>query len=137
MPATMKSLESRLVRVERSNRFLAVACLLLGAVLLAGATGGDEIVRGNRFELIDSSGRVRAELSADDGAVGLYIFDENGITRIGIAQFAHGGGGVALHGPDSKGAAVLYLEGEGSLRFFDTQGNVTNQVTAAPQAGTP
>ncbi len=31
-------------------------------------------------------------------------------TRVGVAQFAHGGGGVALYGPDSKVAAVLYLK---------------------------
>ncbi len=46
-----------------------------------------------------------------------------------MAQFAHGGG-VALRGPDSKGAAVLYFKDQGSLRSFDSEGQVTNQVLA-------
>jgi hypothetical protein len=39
-------------------------------------------------------------------------------------------GGVALHGPEGKGTAVLYLKGEGSLRFFGAAGNVTDQFPA-------
>ena len=77
----------------------------------------------------------RAALFHTDDGTGLYIMDADGVTRIGIAQFEHGGGGVALHGPESKGAAVLYFKDEGSLRFFGPEGEVTNQVTAAkPQA---
>jgi hypothetical protein len=65
---------------------------------------------------------------------GLFVMDAEGTTRIGVAQFSHGGGGFALHGPESKGAAVLYLKGDGSLRFFDQEGAVTNQVLARPEA---
>lgn len=80
--------------------------------------------------LKDSNGVKRAALFHADDATGPYIMDADGVTRIGIAQFAHGGGGVALHGPESKGAAVLYLKDEGSLRFFDSEGVVTHQVVA-------
>ena len=45
--------------------------------------------------------------------------------RVGVAQFSHGGGGFALHGPGTRGAAVLYLRGDGSLTQYDTTGVVT------------
>ena len=48
----------------------------------------------------------------------------DGTTRVGVAQFAHGGGGFALHGPEAKGAAVLYLQGDGSLTFYGPDGDV-------------
>lgn len=47
-----------------------------------------------------------------------------GDTRVGAAQFAHGGGGYALHGPGGRGAAVLYLKDEGSLTMYDADGAV-------------
>jgi hypothetical protein len=103
------------------------------------------VVRANRFELVDSEGRVRGELSLQDGApvfslleaagrdrlslnhdaggTALFIRDQEGVIRLGATHFKHGGGGFALHGPDSKGAAVLYYDESGSLSFYDTDGN--------------
>jgi len=147
----MESLEARVARVERFNRTLLVTlAIILAGVLVVGAGKTPGKVTSSSFELVDSDGRVRATLAmGEDGPLlalkdeagtdrlsvahakdgtGVYISDETGTTRIGVAQFAHGGGGVALHGPDSKGAAVLYLKGSGSLRFFDTKGNVTTQL---------
>jgi len=54
----------------------------------------------------------------------LYVRDASDQVRIGVAQFAHGGGGVALHGAAAKGAAVLYFKEQGSLTFYDSEGNV-------------
>ena len=72
----------------------------------------------------DAEGVTRLALFHEAEASGVYVSDETGTTRIGIAQFAHGGGGVALHGPESRGAAVLYYKDDGSLRFFDGNGAV-------------
>lgn len=121
-------------------------------IVIKGYFTETNVVRAQSLQLVSADGKVLAELAAADGnpglylkdsngvkraalfhaddATGLYIMDADGVTRIGIAQFAHGGGGVALHGPDSKGAAVLYLKDEGSLRFFDSEGVVTHQVVA-------
>lgn len=146
----------RLAKLERTNRLLA-ALLVVLVVLVATVAATNEkigVVRGSTFHLVDDAGEVRAEIGLRDGSVGLFLSDENGkerlrvshddessaiyikdetgTTRIGVAQFAHGGGGFALHGPQSKGAAVLYLKGKGSLRFFDDAGNVTNTVSATP-----
>jgi hypothetical protein len=49
-------------------------------------------------------------------------------SRVVAAQFAHGRGGFALHGPESKGAAVLYLKEEGSLTFHGSDGEVTARL---------
>jgi hypothetical protein len=65
------------------------------------------------------------ELTHDSSGTRLYVHDDAGDVRVGVAQFAHGGGGFALHGPQGRGAAVLYLKGDGSLTFYDVAGAVT------------
>jgi hypothetical protein len=79
--------------------------------------------------LLDEKAVARVSLFHAEDADGLYIDDGEGATRVGVAQFAHGGGGLALHGPDSLGAAVLYYKDKGSLRFFDRDGNVVREIT--------
>lgn len=144
------NLEQRVEALENRNRMLAA--LLLVTIAMAGLTAAsnNSVVRGSAFELVDGKGVVRADLAMRDGAPGLhirdtqgndrlvashgdagttlYLYDDTGTTRIGIAQFAHGGGGVALHGPHSKGAAVLYFKDSGSLRFYDEDGKVVTEM---------
>lgn len=144
-------IEARIAKLERSNRAL-LACFAGCAVVLAvvGAGGSADTVRASAFLLVDGDGAVRAEIALKDGNPGLFLKDGNGVdrllavhepdgtglsindatgtTRIGVVQFAHGGGGVALHGPDSKGAAVLYLKDQASLRFYDQDGKVVGGV---------
>lgn len=149
-----RSLERRIVRLERWNRLLGAAVAGLALLGLAAASGSGEGLRAGSFQVTDRSGRVRAELGLRDGEVGLFLVDaegrerlsathdaegtglflhdEAGTVRVGVAQWAHGGGGVALHGPESRGAAVLYLKGSGSLRLFDADGTVTDQWPVAP-----
>ena len=142
-------LESRIEALEKRTRLLVGALLVVTSLALLGAAASPEaenpVVRANRFELVDSEGRVRGELSLQDGApvfslldtagrdrlslnhdaggTALFIRDQEGVIRLGAAHFKHGGGGFALHGPDSKGAAVLYYDESGSLSFYDTDGN--------------
>jgi hypothetical protein len=123
--------EHRLRRLERFNRILAVGLgLTLGAGLMAAALPHrpTAVVQAERFQLVDADGQVRIDLRHTSDETGLFIMDDAGGTRLGAAQFAHGGGGFALHGPDMKGAAVLYLKGDGSLTFYDTEGQVTHRV---------
>jgi len=156
MPKNNETIDRRVERLERFNRILlAVAASVMVVAVLSAAGGAEGPVRASAFQLVDSNGVLRAELAFNDGNPGLFLKDENGVdrllavhesdgtgltitdqegtTRIGVVQFAHGGGGVALHGPDSKGAAVLYFKNQGSLRFFDPDGNVTRQISAAPE----
>ena len=105
------------------------------------------VVRGTAFELVDAEGVVRARLGLDEGEPalrlfdaernsrvrlfwseqggGLYLDDPDGTTRLGAALFEHGGAGFALHGLESKGAAVLYWKDDGRLSFYDEEGRVT------------
>jgi hypothetical protein len=151
------SLESRVARLEKTNRRLLIMLTFLtvvtAAVLLLGAARQAPIQIGSKFQLLDETGAVRAELALRNGQPGFYLRDEKGVervslfhqadgsglhvgdaqgvTRIGVVQFAHGGGGVALHGPESRGAAVLYFKNSGSLRLFDADGRVTDAVPAS------
>jgi hypothetical protein len=89
-----------------------------------------------QLRLLDRDGGVRARLWHDDEQTALFLNDGDGHTRVGVAQFAHGGGGFALHGEESKGAAVLYLANrKGSLSFIDENGKVLSRV--APESTTP
>jgi len=147
-----ETLEEKLERLETRNRLMFIVALLCAVVLLMGALPDREPLRVQSVQLVNETGVVVAELGVRDGNVGLYLDDEHsqnrialfhspegtgmyikdreGVTRIGVAQFAHGGGGIALHGEKSRGAAVLYFKDAGSLRFFDAEGNVTNDVKA-------
>lgn len=151
-------LELRLRRLERTNRALAMTLLVVAALASAAALRQEppaEVLRARQLQLVDERGTVRAELAVRDGsaglfvsaasgeeriqlmhddeATGLFLKDATGVVRVGAAQFAHGGGGFALHGPESKGGAVLFLKNTGSLRFFDAEGKVTNSVRAHPE----
>lgn len=143
-------LEQRIAALERRGRYWKIFGLgyLMTMVLWTCYPGGavpDEI-RARSFALVDADGRAYAELKMTDEGPGLYLLDSGGVARvslvhsqeetalylrdaddqvrIGVAQFAHGGGGVALHGAAAKGAAVLYFKEGGSLTFYDSEGNV-------------
>jgi len=146
--------ERRLKRLERQNRLQMFVILGFLALLIYGSfpqSEDNKIVRCQRLEVVDEHGHSIAVLGVDaDGSRGLfihdpndrlrlaavqdpnqsafYIFDTTGTVRIGVAQFAHGGGGVALHGENSKGAAVLYYKDSGSLSFYNTAGKITSRI---------
>lgn len=146
-----------MIRLKKWNSVLLGAVVILVLVGIASLVSERHVLRAQSIQLVSENGDVLAELAVQDGSpgfylkddkgmnraalyhaadgTGLYIMDAKGVTRIGIAQFAHGGGGIALHGQDSKGAAVLYFKDEGSLRFFDSEGAITNQLTARDPEG--
>lgn len=147
-------LELRVATLERRSRALtgALAALmaLVGLSALVPQEGAPAQVRARCFSLVDEEGRARAELSLQEGTVGLflrdteerdramlvhdaeqsalYLLDEEGTIRVGSAQYAHGGGGHALHGPGSKGATVLYQKDGGSLTFYGEDGEALERI---------
>lgn len=120
------SLEQRVRRLERRNLVLTALAIPLAVLAFAGPTRRTQetadVVRARRVEIVDGEGRVRLELRHTTEETGLFVKDASGVVRLGAAQFAHGGGGFALHGPNARGAAVLYLKGTGSLTFYDSTG---------------
>lgn len=147
------------IKIARLQFMLWVLTLVIVAILawplLAPAAEGT--LRAEAFELVDDDGRVVAVLESDGGyprlafrdasgiervqlfhdaeASGLYVADAVGTTRIGIAQFAHGGGGVALHGEESRGALVMYYKESGSVRFFGQSGDVVREISVRDLRG--
>jgi hypothetical protein len=145
--------------LEWWNRLLLLSLTSLlvygfGARVVPAKTKTEKVVRAERLEIMDSNGNdaivlgfdeqgssgvfvkdgagtVRLALAHDPGGSALFIRDSEGVIRVGVAQFAHGGGGVALHGPGSKGAAVLYFREAGSLTFYDPEGNPTMRLPEA------
>jgi len=139
--------------MDTSHSLFAVAGGLALA-FFAGAHSQDvpDVLRARKLELVDAEGRPRAELGIDaDGSAGLfvrdaegrvraavihddsqsalYLFDAEDAIRVGAAQYAHGGGGFALHGEEAAGATVLYMQDfEGSLTFYDKEGGVRRRV---------
>lgn len=127
-----------------------VACCRgrLAALVAACSTlaAQDQVVRASELQIIDPDGNVMLQLGAHDGGYGvvvndtqgnaratlghneegtaLYLKDTAGDSRVGAAHFAHGGSGFALHGPKLRGAAVLFYRKNGTLSFYDAEGNV-------------
>jgi hypothetical protein len=135
MMGEIDGLEARLARLERRNRLLTACLAVVGIGLALGAVPRQsvEIVQARRIQLVDGAGQVRIDLRHDDEETGLFVLDDEGVTGLGAAQFAHGGGGYALHGPQGRGAAVLYLKGGGSLKLYDAEGSVTGRFPEADQ----
>ncbi|HYO65329.1 MAG TPA: hypothetical protein VEU33_04545, partial [Archangium sp.] len=114
----MESLESRLELLERRCRrlqsvtlaALALGALGVGVALLrpGGASAGGELVA-SRLTLMDSQGRTRATLSAqEDGEGGLVLHDTQGRPR-------------ALLGVDASGSP--------RLRFATAEGSMLAELT--------
>lgn len=93
----------------------------------AAVLGFDEQGSSGLF-IHDPGGSMRVALAHDSQGSALFLRDSEGVIRVGVAQFADGGGGVALHGPSSQGAAVLYFKETGSLSFYDATGKATYRV---------
>ena len=149
----IEPIEARLKRAERRVTVLGVALFVALVVFSILLYRTSNTLRTSSLEVVDTQGNIVALLDQRDGRTGLFLMDEKstprvsvfhaddtdgiyvdddqGVTRIGVAQFAHGGGGFALHGPESRGAAVLYYKNAGSLRFFDTDGKVIQEVPEA------
>ncbi len=114
-----------------------------------------EIIQAAGFQLVDEAGLVRGKLRmGEDGptlvlldvdgnervdlfdsaeATALYLRDREGQPRVGAAQFAHGGGGFALHGPEGVGTSVLYMQGTGPgrLSYYESTGTETYRFPPA------
>ncbi len=147
------NVEKRVHDLEKKMRLQNFALLLFAAIFVGAwfqEHAAPEVLKARRFVLVDGKGLARAEIKIDDGCAGFYVLDAAqktrvslthdssqtalflwdgaGHVRVGAAQFAHGGGGFTLHGPESKGAAALYLKGKGSLSFYDAEGHRTHRV---------
>jgi hypothetical protein len=156
MSLTLEQMECRIARLEARLRALVMVGIAGLSLLTLGALAGEDsdgVVRTRALEVVDESGRVRAALRTEKGHPELVLYDASGTPRasllqdpdqsalflrdaegtirVGAAHFAHGGGGIALHGEESRGAVALYLaEGRGALSFYGPDGTLLHRVPA-------
>jgi len=82
----MEELERRVAKLEAENRRLrrvGIAILFLVALplLVAAAPRRGSVFKVNTLQVVDAKGRVRAELTAENGEPGLLLLDEKGTVR--------------------------------------------------------
>jgi hypothetical protein len=95
------TIEQRLQKLERQNRFWKVGALCLATMLLMGATGSvncSSTIRSQKFELIDACGQVRAELTMENDLPALVFVRSNGArnNRVGLVRNNVNGEGAEL-----------------------------------------
>lgn len=103
------SLETRVVRLERTNRFLLVLCLLTASLLLLAHTVpqlAPDVVRAERYQLVDPTGTVKAELRLDARTATLLLLDQDGNVRATLTQ-----AGLGTPAPSDSAAASTRPKG--------------------------
>ncbi len=126
----LESLERGLSAAKRRNKYLLIGLVLLAvAWALTSATGtvqaqaGENIIRAERFELVDSQGRVRGVLSATDDGAGLYLYDENGKGCATLCVSDELGPGLAVCDANGTSRAMLdVLDGDPELVLYRADG---------------
>lgn len=118
-------LEKELARAKRRTRVMLVAAVMTAAgmfLLGAGGEGVQQVVRAERFELVDANGTVRAALGSDSaGRPGLWQYDQNGTTRALLCLGDSGQPGLRLYDQNGTTRASLRLgdSGQPGLGLLD------------------
>ncbi len=92
MLSDTQTILERLEKLERQNQRLKrsglAASLLLGVVLLMGqATRKSRTVEAERFNLLDSTGKTRAELLMLTDGPALKLYDSNQVARVVLSIY--------------------------------------------------
>ena len=113
------------------------ACIVLAAVAAAYAAGqakvsAPEVIRAQKFELVDEKGKVRAELTLVDGIPGLLLSDQEGKPRAALGLDKNGTPSLSLHDSSGKTRAALSFMRPGgtapTLAMFDERGKQRVQL---------
>lgn len=87
----------------------------------------------------DGTGKIRAALGVQHGSPGLWLLDENGITRLSLILAENGNPQLSLNDTDGAARSVLQLEdknGTPSLTFGDKNGDLHLMIMLSPE-GSP
>lgn len=116
------------------NLVLSAICGFIGAMLFQmvhselvrdAKAGGERIISATRFDLVDASGKVRAQLgTAKEGPPGFWMMDERGVARISMGLYPDGTSHIGLQ--DKDGAMIQLMRSIGSsespLLIFKNKG---------------
>jgi len=120
---------------------VAAVCLVVAAVAIAYAAGKakavpvQQVVRAERFELVGSKGKVRADLGLlPDGTLALDLHDRDGKLRAHLGLLPDGSPGLALCDTDGKGRAGLVVLSDDTphLVLFDKDGRLRVEAAVRP-----
>lgn len=89
---------------------LVVPSLLVG---LAQPTSAAKVLEAEKFVLLDTQGKVRAEFGCGAGGPSLALFDERGKCRARLVVEADGASRLNLYDKDGHSRAVLRVRAEG------------------------
>jgi hypothetical protein len=158
------SSEERLLRLEQSNRRLKAGMVAIGVVatallILGAAAPTPRVITAEKFVLLDSSGRERAELSSNSKAAALQfsnadgsralivssgstdnaviIDDKKGQIREGLITGADGNAQIALmHDGMDQDAFTITDDAKGTIMAIrDPNGNERVDVGVTPKGG--
>lgn len=130
---TLESLADRLARLERQNRRLAAAAVLLVAVLAAAVCMGQvrapNVVEAESFVVRDAAGKARAALFLGEEGPALALSDQNGKLRAALRVDNNGLASLAIFDDKGQSEAVptisadqlLTPEQRGMLRILQTE----------------
>ena len=127
-------LESRIVRLERTNRrLLALWGVTVAGLALLGSQAASDVVRARRFELVDARGVPLATLAPARGDLGgeLVVRDRDGERRASLVA-EPGAASLNLQGgrpDDPSGTAALRADGNGAaLGLVGSKASVSASV---------
>jgi len=108
---------------------IAAVCLVVTAAAIAYAAGQatapvQEVVRAQKFELVDEAGKMRAALAMLPSGAGLGLYDNDGKLRADLLLLSDGGPRLRLLDKEEKPRAGLMLLADGSpaLVLYDKDG---------------
>ncbi|MCH8273976.1 MAG: hypothetical protein IH851_04230 [Armatimonadetes bacterium] len=119
--AMNSTLENRVQRLEKANRWLIVACvglLTLASLIFLVRLRQDDaefgIVEARAFELVDENGERRASLGTSEYGSWLQLYDGAGQRRIELVASGSEWSHVSVIGKFRRDRAMLVLTEEGS-----------------------
>ena len=137
------TIEDRLTRLERRNRRLTLALVLIGVVAaLIVTTGMDradavpEKVTARRFELVDENGKVQAVLGVANDSPFLNLSDKNGKLRVGLGVTMGMVPSLSLF--DDNGnprAGLMVIKDSSILNLSDANGHVRANLGTTKNGG--
>jgi len=149
----LKTLERRLSSAKRQNAYLMALVVVMTVIVALGggvrsvqASLSSDVIRAQRFELVDASGRVRGALKVEGDTPGLWLWTKEGDGRAELSvinddpmlrlfdkkgrrrgAFSMVGMNVAMGFWDERGvyrAEIGVVGGAPWLKFIDDKGRL-------------
>ena len=117
----------------------ALAALIYAAGKATAQAPAAAVIRAQKFELVDSQGKVRAGLGLlSNGSPSLALLDSGGKVRTGLGLRADGSSWLTLADSRGKPRAILDVQPDGSptLWLFDSGGKGGVDLAVQPD-GSP